>query len=256
MSGKFHITLLRLKADLSAVDPASESVDVGAVSAKEFFRLAALLLKLSPPLASNAAMIVRIDGKGWRVVAHEGQLRVHRGSSAFEDYWTIPNVAGLADLAPFAIEAEAETAEKSTALAGLIGSGLKVFVILGLGLAVMGVSLWFGIPHRKVRTVPSDLTLLTAVEDQVKVFHSMAGTYISGRNPGDAAVTIQPDGSVWLGTIGRDGKIVRPPRISEEAQAGRRQNLYCVVTTFGIFASADADSVSVGSASWRKAQIN
>ncbi len=256
MSRPFHITLLHLNADVSAVDPASDKLELEHLSAREFFKLAGRLQKLAPPASADCALIVRLGAKGWRVVAHEGQLRVHHGTSAFEDYWTVKDVAGLADLSPFALEAEAEEAEESSGWQSMLGSGLKLAAMLVAGLALMAVSLWFGLPHRKVRATPADVVLLSGGQESEQVFNSLAGTYVSGRNLGDMAVTIQPDGGVSIGAIGKDGKVIRPPRIEEVARAGRKQNQACVVTTFGIFSAGEPDTVTIGTARWRRAQVN
>jgi hypothetical protein len=256
MSQPFHITLVHLKADLSAVDAAADKVELDHLSAKEFFRLAGKLQKLAPPASADCALIVRLGSKGWRIVAHDGQLRVHHGTSAFEDYWTVKDVAGLAELSPFALEAEAEEAEEASGWQSMLGSSLKLAAMLVAGLALMAVSLWFGLPHRKVRAVPPDVVLLTSTQESEKVFTSLAGTYASGRKQGDVVVSIQSDGSVWLGAIGKDGKVIRPPRIEETAKAAMKQDLACVVTSFGIFAAGEPDTVTIGTARWRRAQIN
>ena len=257
MSLMYHITLVRLKADLSGPDPTSEKLELGSFSAREMFKLAAKLQKVpSAPGPNQPAIIVRHNQKGWRIVTHESSLHVHHGTSTFDDFWTVRDATGLASLPPFAEAVAEEDAENSSTAMGWLGSGLKVAGLLVLGISLMAVSLWFGMPHRKVRALPAEMVVLNTDEEKGKVFSAAAGTYVSGLRLGDAAVTISPQGEVSYGTIGKDGKIVRPPRIEEIARAGRLQNDTCVITSFGIFSLKDAESLTIGTARWRKAQIN
>ncbi|MFI5336381.1 MAG: hypothetical protein ACHQ5A_06335 [Opitutales bacterium] len=257
MSLLYHITLLYLKADVSAPDPACEKLELGAFSAREMFKLAGQLQKLNaPPGPNQPALIIRHNTQGWRIVAHDGQLRVHHGASPFEDYWTVRDASGLATLRPFADAAAEEDSEDRAGALGWIGSGLKVVGLMVLGVSLMAVSLWFGLPRHKLRAIPPDLVVLSSDQEIETAFNSLAGTYVSGRHLGDLAVTISPQGEVSLGSIGKDGKVIHPPRVEEKARAGRRQNLTCVITSFGIFASGDPDTVTIGSAHWRRAPVN
>lgn len=257
MSLLYHITLEHLKADLSGPDPECDKLELGAFSAREMFKLAGKLQKIpASPGPDQPAIVVRHNNKGWRIVAHSGLLRVHHGTSVFEDYWTVRDPAGMSNLPPFAEAVAEEDAESNSGMLGWVGSTLKVVGLLVLGVSLMAVSLWFGLPHRKVRTIPPDLELLSGAQEREVVFTTIAGTYASGRRPGDRAVTISPQGEVSFGAIGKDGKVIRPPLIEEIAKAGRRKNNPCVVTSFGIFDATETDTVSLGAAKWRKVAVN
>src|SRR5262249_7704611 len=118
-----------------------------------------------------------------------------------------------------------------------------------------GVGLWFGLPRKKLSTPPADIVILTNADERQSVFTEVAGTYATGKKPGDSIVIIAPDGKVSLGSIGKDGKPLAP-RIAEQAKAGRRQQIACVVTSFGIIALNPPDAVNVGTYRRRKTSTN
>ena len=59
-----------------------------------------------------------------------------------------------------------------------------------------------------------------------------------------------------LSSIGKDGRPTLP-RIQEQARAGRRGNIACVITSFGIIAAvAPPDAVNVGRFQYKKAPMS
>ncbi|MEJ1973056.1 MAG: hypothetical protein WDM96_11535 [Lacunisphaera sp.] len=55
----------------------------------------------------------------------------------------------------------------------------------------------------------------------------------------------------------RQGCKPTPPRIQEQARAGKRGNIACVVTSFGVIAGiAPPDAVSVGRFQYKKAPLS
>ena len=58
-----------------------------------------------------------------------------------------------------------------------------------------------------------------------------------------------------LSAIGKDGKPTAP-RITEQAQAGRRGSIACIITSFGIIAGTEPPEViNVGRFQYRKAPV-
>jgi hypothetical protein len=87
------------------------------------------------------------------------------------------------------------------------------------------------------------------------VFAAVAGSYSTGRTPGNSLVIIRPDGQVLLGSIGKDGK-AGVPRIHEQARAGRLGSIACVITSFGVISGvAPPDVVNVGRFQYKKAPL-
>lgn len=256
---------MQWKADSSALTGAGTKVELGQLSEEEVFGLAGKLLQLD--LSSNPkaepGIIIRRGDKGWRIAAHQGRLRVHHTTSPLDDFWTVNAPEELGTLPPFQASAAgsaraggryAETptrSAKKTARTVLEAVGL-----IGGGIVLMAVGVWFGTPHRKLSDAPADVVLLSPLEDRQGVFSTLAGTYSTGRKPGDTVIVVDPDGHVSFGAIGKDGKPILPPRREEQARAGRRQETACVVTSFGVIAATPPPDVSVGNMKWRRVNAN
>ncbi len=264
MSGPYKVILLQLKGDLSALAPTASKVDLGSMEADQVYALAEKLLKVdvsSNPRAEPAILVHRGE-RGWRIVAYKGVIRMHESTSALDDYWTVDTANGLSRLPPFK-GADGTSGSRSAHVGGHAGSSrfrmmrtaLEVAGLIGVGLVLMGVGLWFGLPRKKLSTPPPDITILTNADERQSVFTEVAGTYATGKKPGDSIVIISQDGRVSLGSIGKDGKPLAP-RIAEQARAGRRKQVACIITSFGVIALNPPDAVDVGTYRWRKASPN
>jgi len=265
MSGPYKVILLQLKADLSGLAPAASKIELGAMEADQVYALAEKLLKVdisSNPRAEPAILVHRGE-RGWRIVAYKGVIRMHESTSALDDYWTVDTSAGLSRLPPFK-GADGSAGSRAAHVGGHKGSSsfrmmrtaLEVTGLIGLGLVLMGVGLWFGLPRKKLSAqASSDVVILTNADERQTVFTEVAGTYATGKKPGDSIVIIGADGKVSLGSIGKDGKPLAP-RIAEQAKAGRRQQVAVVVTSFGVIALNPPDAVNVGTYRWRKTSTN
>lgn len=264
MSGPYKVVLLQLKADLSGLAPAASKIELGSMEADQVYALADKLLKVdisSNPRAEPAILVHRGE-RGWRIVAYKGVIRMHESTSALDDYWTVDTSTGLSRLPPFK-GADGSSGSRAAHVGGHKGSSrfrmvrtaLEVAGLIGVGLVLMGVGLWFGLPRKKLSTPPSDVVILTNADERQSVFTEVAGTYSTGKKPGDSIVVIGADGKVSLGSIGKDGK-PSAPRIAEQARAGRRQQIAVVVTSFGVIALNPPDAVNVGTYRWRKTSTN
>ncbi len=265
MSGPYKVVLLQLKADLSGLAPASSKIDLGSMEADQVYALAEKLLKVDTSSNPRAepAMLVHRGERGWRVVAYKGVIRMHESTSALDDYWTVDTATGLSRLPPFKGADGTSTGSRAAHVGGHAGSSrfrmlrtaLEVTGLIGVGLVLMGVGLWFGLPRKKLSDKPTDVQEMTNADERQSVFNEVAGTYSTGKKPGDSIVVIAPDGRVSLGSIGKDGK-PSAPRIDEQARAGRRQQVACVITSFGVIALNPPDAVNVGTYRWRKTTTN
>jgi hypothetical protein len=267
MSGPYKVILLQLKADLSALAPAASKIELGQMEADQVYTLAEKLLKVdtsSNPRAEPAILVHRGE-RGWRIVAYKGVIRMHESTSALDDYWTVDTATGLSRLPPFKGADSASSGSRPSHTGSHKGGGgsrfrmlrtaLEVTGLIGVGLVLMGVGLWFGLPRKKLSTPPPDVTILTNADERQSVFSEVAGTYATGKKPGDSIVIISQDGKVSLGSIGKDGKPTAP-RVAEQAKAGRRKEVACIVTSFGIIALNPPDAVNVGTYRWRKSSQN
>jgi hypothetical protein len=268
MTSPYRVTLLQLKADLSAVAGPTDKVELGPQTLEEIYALAGKLQKLGVPAQPKVepAIIVYRGEKGWRLVAHHGMLRMHESTSSIDDYWTVDSPKGLANLPPFrhgtspsgsGAPANWNESGGGPRRRSALRSAVEVVGLLVLGVVLIAVGLWYGVPHRKLSDVPQNVVIITASPERESLFGTVAGTYASGKNPGDAILVITPEGRVSLEAIGRDGKPITPPRVdNEQAKAGRRDQAACVVTSFGIIAASEPNAVKVGRFRWARTSTN
>jgi hypothetical protein len=269
MSTPYRVTLVQLKPGATTLGAAGDKLELGPLPPEEIYRLAGNLLKLDVSANPKAepGIIVQRGEKGWRIAVHAGRLCMHKSTSLFDEYWTVENPPGLAQLPPFIAGSAAPFASKhparghSTAPQGfkVLRSIAEVVGLFALGVVLIMVGFWYGLPHRKLSDLPPDVVIVTADSDRTSVFNAVAGSYAtgSGKKPGESIVTITPDGRVALGTIGKDGKPAAP-RIQEQARAARKGSLAVIVTSFGMIAEFPPDAVNVGTLNthWRRLMTN
>lgn len=260
----YRVTLVQLKADATAIAPSSEKLELGLISDEEVFRLAGNLLKLNfadQPKAEPGIIVHRGD-KGWRIVVRAGRLCMHKSTSLFDEFWTVENAPGLAHLPPFAASiASSSTRPARGQTASSKGNSIlrtvaEVAGLFALGVVLIMVGFWYGLPHRKLSDLPPDVIVVTADSERASVFTAVAGSYVTGRKPGDAIVTITPDGRASLGRLGKDGKVATWQIPEEQARAARKGNLAVIVTSFGNIVEFPPDAVNVGANRWRKLATN
>jgi len=261
MSSPYKVTLVQLKANALGLAPAGEKIELGHITIDEICRLAGNLQLLSTIADSKAepGIIVYRGEKGWRIAVHGGRLCMHKSTSTFDEYWTVENARGLVDLPPFRTDSTSPHVVKRVVVGGssrhsglrAVGEAIGLFA-LGVGLIVVGF--WFGLPHKRLGDLPSDVIEVTSASERSSIFSAVAGSYATGRKPGESIVIITSDGRVSLGVIGKDGKPATP-RIQEQARAARKGSLAAVVVpSIGVIAEIPPDAVNVGRASgrWRK----
>jgi hypothetical protein len=258
MSAIYRITLIQLKADAAGVGAASDKIDHGNHPVEEVVRLAGKLLQLdlSSTRAEPGVIVQRAD-KGWRIGVHQGRLRMHKSMSLFDDFWTVDNAAGIADLPPFQVSAATAAARPAPAAAarrhGALRTVMEAAGLFAAAVVLVIIGLRFGLPQRKLSDLPPGVAIVTSSDERAEIFKTVAGVYSTDRKPGSSLVVISADGQVSLGTIGKDGKPTKP-RIQEQAKAGRQGNIACVITSFGIIAGIEPpEAVKVGNFQWKKA---
>jgi hypothetical protein len=264
MTPPFRVTLVNLTSGAKAVAPAAEKLDAGQLTAEEIYQLAGNLLKLDVAANPTAepGIIVQRGEKGWRIAAHAGRLRMYKSTSLFDEYWTVETAQGLAQLTPFSAQSNASAGSRSTRSRAAqpqrfqaVRSIAEVAGLFALGVLLIVVGFWYGLPHRKLSDLPSDVAIVPDSE-RTSVFSAVAGSYVTGKaKEGESIVVITPEGHVSLGTIGKDGKPAHV-RIQEQAQAARKGSLAAIVTTFGVIAEYPPDAVNMGNGNWRKLVSN
>jgi hypothetical protein len=262
MSVTYRITLVYLAPDASAVAPAMEKLEHGSHPVEEVIRLAGKLLKVDTSVSpkTEPGIIVHRNDRGYRLAAYQGRIRVHKSVSLFDDYWTVETPGEIATLPPFQAKVSTGTSRPPMRVRGGKSSSplrsiAEVVGLFAVAVILVAVGLRFGLPQKRLSDVPADVTIVTSAEERASVFAAVAGSYSTGKTAGNSLVTIQPDGRVLLGAIGKDGKAT-PPRIAEQARAGRRGSIACVITSFGIIAGiAPPDTINVGRFQYQKAPI-
>lgn len=264
MNVLYRITLVYLAPDASAVAPASEKLEYGSHPLEEIIRLAGKLLKVDTSVSpkTEPGLIVHRNDRSYRITVYQGRIRVHKSVSLFDDYWMAETPADIADLPPFQSSASAATAKSpargsrgASASTSPLRSILEVAGLFAMAVLLVAIGLRFGLPQKRLSDVPDDVTIVTSSSEKASIFATVAGSYSTDKKPGSSLVIIQTDGRVLLGAIGKDGKPT-PPRIAEQARAGRRGNVACIITSFGIIAAiAPPDTVNVGRFPYQKAPV-
>lgn len=261
MSGPYKVTLVQLKANALGLAPAGERLELGMISAEEIYTLAGNLLLLSnvADLKDEPGIIVYRGDKGWRLAIHSGRLCLHKSTSLFDEYWTVENAKGLADLPPFRTDRPAPrsaprvvgTAAGRFAGVRAIGEVIGLFV---LGVSLIVVGLYFGLPHKRISDLPPGVVEVTSDSEAASIFASLSGKYATGVNRGEQIVTISSEGNVTISYIGKDGTPLAP-RISAQARAVRKGELAAVwVPAQFVIAESPTDAVKIGyaAARWKK----
>jgi hypothetical protein len=266
MTPPYKVTLINLTAGVTAVAPASDKLELGMLTADEIFQLAGRLLNLDVAAHPKAepGIIVQRGEKGWRIGAYAGRLRVYKSTSLFDEYWTVESAQALSQLPPFSGQGTGGANTRSTKSRSpqppryhAVRSIAEVAGLFLLGVILIVVGFWYGLPHRKVSDLPPDVVVVTGDSEKASVFSAVAGSYVAGKiKPGESALSITPEGRVSLGTIGKDGKFAMPARIDEQARAARKGNVAVVVTKWGFIAELPPDAVNVGNGQWRKVTLN
>ncbi len=266
MTPPYRVSLVNLTADAKAVAPTADKVELGLLTADQIYQLAGNLLKVdaSANPTVEPGIIVQRGEKGWRIAAHAGRLRMYKSTSLFDEYWTVETSKGLAQLQPFTAQATSNTSRSTKSRPAqpprrlqAVRSIAEVAGLFALGVLLIVIGFWYGLPHRKLSDLPSDVVVVTADSERSSVFTAVAGSYVTGKAKyGDSFVTITPEGRVSLGTIGKDGKPTAPFRIDEQAKAARKGNQAVIVTSFGTIAELPPDAVNVGNGHWRKLTTN
>lgn len=258
MSVTYRITLVQLKRDASGVGAASDKIEHGNHPVEEVVRLAGklLVLDLSNTKAEPGIIVQRGD-KGWRIGVQQGQLRIYRSMSLFDDFWTVNNPAELAELPPFRVPAAAAPVPHSPGSVrqqhGAMRTVLEAAGLFAVAVVLVAVGLHYGLPQRRLSDLPPGVTIVSSTRERATIFKTVAGAYSTGKTAGNSLVVITEDGQVSLGTIGKDGK-PSMPRLQEQARAGLQGNIACVITSFGIIAGIEPpEAVKVGNFQWKKA---
>lgn len=264
MSGPYRITLIHLTADASAAAPASERLDLGGnLPLEEVIRLTGKLTQIdqSASVGTEPGLVVQRGEKSYRIVAHQGRIRVHKSNSLFDDFWTIDTPGELANLPAFHPTTPHSGSRPPMRTRGNarqsspLKSAAEVIGLFAVAVVLVAVGLRFGLPQKRLSDVPDHVTPVNSPSERASVFATVAGSYATGKTPGNSLVIIQPDGRVLLGTIGNDGK-PSAPRIDEQASAGRIGNLACVITSFGIITGTEPpEAINVGRFQYRRAQL-
>lgn len=261
MSGHYKVTLLQLKANALGLAAAGEKLELGHITAEEIYKLAGNLVLLSnvSDLKGDPGIVVQRGDKGWRIAMHQGRLCMHKSTSLFDEYWTVENVKGLAELPPFRSDHAAEPgATRKVGTASSAFSSLRtigeVVGLFALAVVLIMVGFHYGLPQQKLSDLPPGVIEVTSEKEASSIFNAVAGRYATGKNPGDSIVTISLDGVVTIGAIGKDGSPGRP-RIETQARAARKGDLAAVVVpSVGVIAELPPDAVKVGygTSRWKK----
>jgi hypothetical protein len=259
MSYTYLVTVVGLDAGVTTVTTGDSKEDIGHLDIDQIFTLVEKLRAIDPAAARkvDAALIVRRGDKAWRINAHHGSIRVYHSSSSLDDYWTVTEVNGIGELAPFRPAITEKLASKGPGMVRARGGILRTIGEIGglaaVAIILMGVAIYFGTPRRKLSDPPEGFRALSAAESE-DIFRRMAGVYATGRKPGNQVLMIHPDGRVVFSKIGKDGQPIVPPRLEEKATAGRQGDAPAVHTSLATITVSDQGSVNVGAYEWKRTE--
>jgi hypothetical protein len=259
MSAVYRITLVQLKPDAAGVGGVADKIEHGSHPVEEIVRLSAKLIQLEASGSrAEPGIIIQRGDKGWRLVAHQGRLRVHKSMSLFDDFWTADTPGELVDLPPFRanggpVAPVRQHRAEVRRSPGTLRTVMEAAGLFSAALVLVAVGLRFGLPQRRLSDLPPGVVIVNSSNERTTIFQTVAGIYSTGKTAGNSLVIITADGQVSLGTIGKDGKPTKP-RIQEQARAGRQGEIACVITSFGVISGiAPPDAVKVGNFQWKKA---
>jgi len=260
MSLPYRVTLLQLTPGATALGGPDDKLELGVISPEEIYQLAGCLLQVKLGANPNAqpGIIVQHGEKGWRIGLKAGRLCMFKSTSLFDEFWSVDSPAALAELPPFSQTSASRAPFKAnspgaakTGRFQAVRSVLEVAGLFTLAFVLIVIGFKFGLPQRRLSDLPADIRVVSSDTERTSIFSMLAGSYATGKKPGDAYVTITPQGRAMRGRIGKDGK-PSAPEMEEDARAARKGKLGVVVTSFGLIAELPPDAVNVGSYSWRK----
>ena len=259
MSATYRITLAELSADATAVEASGRApLELGELTPAALEQLLANLARLEPAalLDAEPAIIIRRHSRAWRVTPGNKTLLLHDGLEPLASTHPLDPAGILAALDPAPHSAAPNTQDSATGPETFLDrlrslSPAQAIPLLLAGLALLATGLWFGLHTEDINAIPGDVVILTAPAEADPLLAAAAGQYLTPVSPGNGVLTLTRTGHFSIATLGPDGHPL-PATYEEEARAGRRAGQPCIVTTVGLIAIVDRDTLSYNDILWHR----
>lgn len=260
MNVTYRVTLVQLSADATALEPVHFTPrELGEIAPAELEKLLANFSRLDVNAQPDAdpVIVIRRHGRGWRITPGNKSLTLHDGLDALSPSLPLDPAGILTAIDPSHDPAAAPTAGESAPASDPAPrsrfnlSPPQAIALLVTGLALLAVGLWFGLHEDDINAVPGDVVALTAPDEIKTLFASAAGQYLTPVSPGNGVLTLSSTGHFSIATLGPDGQPLATT-YEEPARAGRRHGQLCIITTVGLIAIVDRDTLHYNDIVWRR----
>lgn len=260
MNVTYRVTLVQLSADATALEPVHHTPrELGELAPTEIEKLLVNFSRLDATALPDAtpSIVLRRHGRGWRITPGNKSLTFHDGLDSLAPSLPLDAVKILTAIDPSHEPSAAPASDVPptdpavTPRRRLNLSRPQAIALLVAGLVLLGAGLWFGLHEDDINAIPGDVVALTAPDEIKALFASAAGQYLTPVSPGNGVLTLSPTGHFSIATLGPDGRPL-PTTYEEPARAGRRQGQPCIITTVGLIAIVDRDTLHYNEIVWRR----
>lgn len=233
-----RVSTVNLSPNLDRVDPAHGTVDRGEMSASALGDLLAAFCETDPylNLEHDPRVLVRTNDAWYAIRTERGRLHLYNARDTSQP----GSEMDLADLIAAVHNAPASASPASPPETQLPSSPLRrkskavpatVLLLCGLGLNAWGVLQFL---HSEPVATPAAYSPINDGERTALYLRKLAGTYATGRAPGDRVISIARDGRISFDVLVRDAsgeiRITRGP--AQTCGFGRRASgAICLTTT-------------------------
>jgi hypothetical protein len=224
----YRVTTSRLGPDARRVNPGTENLDRGELSAAELTVLLDAFAEIDPVGNEEHDPHIVISGRSAKLIIRtsRGRLQVYdvRDHAAPGIEMTVPRIIERLDLtgetnSPFAPEADDQPAPTAP------HRGIA-FAMLLVGLALNGYILYSVFYVESVNKKP-EVKLITDADELKARQTSVVGVYATGAKTGDRVIEVLPSGQVRFYEIGLKGPINES---KDTYSLGRHDGVVCLST--------------------------
>jgi len=238
----FHVITVNLAPDTTSADVAHAATDLGELSPEEFTALLERFRHLDPVqnLEGDPHLLVTARAGKFLIRTGQGKLLLYNSREPLAPYAELSASQIVGQLDQAAHLGPAPAAEPGAKSAVSAPNRGIAFAILLAGLALNGYTLYSVFYTASVDQKPV-ITLVTDVKELAAHQHEVVGTYTTGDQPGDRAITVTASGTVTFAEIGAKGGFGSN---TDTYRLGRHASRYCLATAdSGVVDIANIDTL-------------